>query len=89
MCKGIVVKMAATPNLICFLVIQGEMKRQCTFTVNRFRCNHCYIFCVRCRSVAGESLYGARLKRGEEMAEIKARYKWEAEGQTSGSLLMQ
>ena len=81
--------MAATPSLNCVLVIQGEIKRQCTFKVNRFRCNHRDMFRIRCQSVAGESPNGARLKRGEAMAEVKERYESEVEGQTRGSLLMQ
>ena len=60
----------------------GQKKRQCTFKVNRFRCNHRDMFRIRCRSVAGESPYGARLKRGEAIAEVKERYESEAEGQT-------
>ena len=39
------------------------------------------MFRIRCRSVARESTYGARLKRGEAIAEVKERYESEAEGQ--------
>ena len=55
------------------------MKRQCTFTVNRFRYNHRDMFRVRCRSVAGESPVGSRFHRGEPMPEVKESHKTEAE----------
>ena len=55
------------------------MKRQCTFTVNRFRYNHRDMFRVRCRSVGGESPVGPRFNRGEPMPEVKESYETEAE----------
>jgi len=55
------------------------MKRQCTFTVNRFRYNHRDMFRVRCRSVGGESPVGSRFHRGEPMPEVKESYETEAE----------
>ena len=55
------------------------MKRQCTFTVNRFRYNHRDMFRVRCRSVGGESPVGARFNRGEPMPEVKESYETDAE----------
>ena len=55
------------------------MKRQCTFTVNRFRYNHRDMFRVRCRSVGGESPVGSRLHRGEPLPEVQESYETEAE----------
>ena len=55
------------------------MKRQCTFTVNRFRYNHRDMFRVRCRSVGGESQVGSRLERGEPMPQVQESYETEAE----------
>ena len=55
------------------------MKRQCIFTVNRFRYNHRDMFRVRCRSDAGESPVGSRFHRGEPMPEVKESYEMEAE----------
>ena len=46
---------------------KSQMKRQCTFTVNRFLYDHREMFRIRCRSVGGESPVGSRLHRGEPM----------------------
>ena len=61
------------------------MKRQCKFTVNRFRYNHRDMYRVRCRSVAGESPVGSRLHRGEPMQDIKDAYDNEAEAEEAAA----
>ena len=61
------------------------MKRQCTFTVNRFRYNHRDMFRIRCRSVGGESPVGSRFHRGEPMPDIKDAYDTEAEAEEAAA----
>ncbi len=61
------------------------MKRQCTFTVNRFRYNHRDMFRVRCRSVGVESPVGSRFHRGETMPDIKDSYDTEAEAEEAAA----
>ena len=61
------------------------MKRQCTFTVNRFRYNHRDMFRIRCRSVGGESPVGSRFDRGEPMPDIKYAYVTEAEAEEAAA----
>ena len=62
------------------------MKRQCTFTVNRFRYNHRDMFRIRCRSVAGESPVGSRLERGEPMPQVQESYETEAEAKEAAAV---
>ena len=63
----------------------GEMKRQCTFSVNRFRYNHRDMFRVRCRSVGGESPVGSRLHRGEPMPEVKDAYESQEDAENAAA----
>ena len=66
-----------------------EMKRQCTFTVNRFRYNHRDMFRVRCRSVGGESPVGSRLHRGEPMPEVKDAYESQEDAEKAAAKMQE
>jgi len=57
------------------------MRRQCQFTVKRFRVDHVTRFAVRCRSAAGDNPVGSRLERGTPMPVVKDSYENEAEAQ--------
>ncbi|MBT3615551.1 MAG: hypothetical protein HN969_00515 [Verrucomicrobia bacterium] len=47
------------------------MRRQCQFTVKRFRVDHVTRFAVRCRSVAGDNPVCSRFERGTPMPVVK------------------
>ncbi len=63
------------------------MRRQCQFTVKRFRGNHTTRFAVRCRSAAGDNPVGSRLERGTPMPVVKDSYENEAEAQVAADKL--
>ncbi len=55
------------------------MRRQCQFTVKRFRADNISWFAVRCRSSAADNPIGSRLERGTPMPVIKESYESEQE----------
>jgi len=57
------------------------MRRQCQFTVKRFRVDHVTRFAVRCRSSVGDNPIGSRLERGTPMLVVKESYESEQEAQ--------
>ena len=63
------------------------MRRQCQFTVKRFRVNHTTRFAVRCQSAAGDNPIGSRFQRGTPMPEVKDSYDNEAEAQIAAARL--
>jgi hypothetical protein len=63
------------------------MRRQCQFTVKRFRVDHVTRFAVRCRSAAGDNPVGSRLERGTPMPVVKDSYENEAEAQIAADKL--
>ncbi len=63
------------------------MRRQCQFTVKRFRGNHTTRFAVRCRSAAGDNPIGSRLERGTPMPVVKESYENEQEAQAAADKL--
>jgi hypothetical protein len=63
------------------------MRRQCQFTVKRFRVDHVTRFAVRCRSAAGDNPVGSRLERGTPMPVVKDSYDNEAEAQVAADKL--
>ena len=65
----------------------NPMRRQCQFTVKRFRVDHVTRFAVRCRSAAGDNPVGSRFERGTPMPEVKDSYDNEAEAQVAATKL--
>ena len=63
------------------------MRRQCQFTVKRFRVDHATRFAVRCRSAAADNPVGSRLERGTPMPVVKDSYDNEAEAQVAADKL--
>ena len=68
---------------------KNQMKRQCKFTVNRFRYNHRDMFRVRCRSVGGESPVGSRLQRVEPMPEVKDAYESQEDAEKAAAKMQE
>ena len=63
------------------------MRRQCQFTVKRFRVDHTTRFAVRCRSAAGDNPVGSRFQRGTPMPVVKESYESEQEAQIAADKL--
>ena len=63
------------------------MRRQCQFTVKRFRVDHVTRFAVRCRSAAGDNPIGSRFQRGTPMPEVKESYESEQEALVAANKL--
>tara|TARA_Y100000310_G_C20090555_1_gene538054 strand:- start:170 stop:421 length:252 start_codon:yes stop_codon:yes gene_type:complete len=63
------------------------MRRQCQFTVKRFRINNTSRFAVRCQSAAGDNPIGSRLERGTPMPEVKESYETEQEALVAANKL--
>ena len=68
---------------------KNQMKRQCKFTVNRFRYNHRDMFRIRCRSVGGESPVISRLERGEPMPEVKGAYETQEDAEKAAAKIQE
>jgi hypothetical protein len=63
------------------------MRRQCQFTVKRFRGNHTTRFAVRCQSAAGDNPVGPRLERGKPLPVTQTEFNSEEEAKVAAAKL--